>query len=160
MKLEERLNEIEIAAAAVVNSQNQYMAKEQVRKMKKQLLADAIHDLFAYCTSGMKVFEQHQRTMSSIISNDLLTTETISELKQILFVRKDSAAYDSFVEKKRVVAEQVYSKYFNSYTKVIDGKIYNEILGMYWSDDGVWEIVENGWHRFTAFMPYQSKKSA
>lgn len=126
----------------------------QMRSIKKEIFQMAVSELWNYCTYGMKVFSQHKKSFSSVMAGDLLNKTVLNALKTILFQKMDYDLYQKFLDYERKIAENIYAKYFHSYTKIdSNGRIYNEIIGMYWNGD-VWEIEENGFCRFSAFMSY------
>lgn len=143
--IEEKLRELEFAETNGIDCS----------LLKRELLDIAAKEISEFSTSALKTFPEHENIISSIIGNDIFSVENIKKVREILLVKKSAAAYEDILLRLRKQAEKTYTKYFHSYTKIVNGRIYNELIKMYWNEDGVWEIEKDGWMCFTAFMPYQ-----
>lgn len=129
------------------------------KQLQKEILELALTDLSHICVSGLQVYDENKDYLNNLIGQDLVNADTCKKIKELLIEDNNIEGFEDYIWKKRAAIERVYSSYFHSYTsRQDDGRVYNSILNMYWSEEAqLWQSDgSDGWVRFTMMMPYKN----
>ena len=144
------------------NKFNEFEKDYTNKNLQKELLTIALDEVAEICIGGLQTYKDDAGYLNTIITENIYNDDTLRSLKEILVEDHDMDAYERYLWKKKASITNIYSKYFNNYTCILeDGRIYNPIFNMYWDQEHeLWQSDgSDGWVRFTCDMPYTKQNA-